>query len=270
MADETGAANVEVILTATHDTASAVSTIPATQENRAYLSSGTWFLLGVEVPLPLINDETLAMNLTNEIGVYSTFRLLKKISGLWLVQQCRRAWHKQGESFSYLELTQQAAQTSPFMAAIDPDLAEFSQPGDLPAGIMSYCHRTGQSFPAKKGAVIRTILESLALRYRAVFQDLENVLGRQLETLHMVGGEIRNQLLNRFTANALNREVIAGPVEVTATGNMIVQMIALGEIDSLGQGREMIARSFPGTVYKPENVEQWDGAYQRYLRLAAT
>ena len=267
LADETGAGSVKVVLPGTHDTASAVAAVPAEKGKWAYLSSGTWSLLGVETPSPVITPTTSELALANEVGVCNTIRLLKNISGLWLVQQCRATWESQGESLSYDQLTEMAEMAIPFAAIINPDNEAFLPPGDMPARICAYCERTGQQPPPSKGAVVRTILESLALRYRKVLADVEKAVGYRVDVLYIVGGGAQNQLLNQFAANSLRRKVVAGPVEATSVGNIMVQLMAMGEIDSLQAGRDLIRRSFKLMTYHPTDTASWDTAYQRFSRL---
>lgn len=267
VAKEVGIENLPVVAPACHDTGSAVAAIPATGADFAWLSSGTWSIMGVEVPGAIINEQTLAANLTNEGGVSNTFRLSKNVMGLWLVQECRRTWATQGRSYAYNELTQMAAQSPPLQALVDPDYREFLKPGDMPARIHAYCRQTAQPLPESEGAVIRCVLESLALKYRWVLERLEALLGRRLDPIHIVGGGTRNQLLNQFTADATGRQVITGPVEATAAGNIMIQAISLDYIGSVSQGREVVRRSFEVDTYQPSGGAAWDEAYHRLLNL---
>lgn len=267
IADETGAGHVSVVAPGCHDTASAVAAVPAESSNYAYLSSGTWSLMGVEVAEPIINARSRDYNFTNEGGVCDTIRLLKNITGLWLIQECRRTWASQGEELSYDEITQLAEAAPPFVAIIDPDAKEFLAPGDMPARIREYCAHTGQEIPDSKGSIARTALESLALKYRWVIERLEELLGYRLEILHIVGGGTQNQLLNQFAADAIGRPVVTGPVEATAAGNVLLQMLALGHIASLAEGRDLIRRSFEMETYRPRETDAWGEAYDRFLSL---
>ena len=269
LAEETGLQGVRVVAPACHDTASAVAAVPAEGEDWAYISSGTWSVVGVEWPQPVINERTLRWNFTNEGGVRSTTRLLRNVAGLWLVQQCRETWRRKGQSHSYAELTQMAAEASPFQAVIDPDYAEFLSPGDMPARIQAYCEAAGQAAPESKGTIIRIILEGLALKYRLQLERLEQVVGRELSPIHIVGGGTQNRLLNQFAADATGRMVLAGPVEATALGNVLMQALALGQIESLQEGRDLVRRSFEVETYEPgtESPEAWDHAYERLLDL---
>ncbi len=264
VAQETGVSSVKVVAPGCHDTASAVAAVPAEGTRSAYLSSGTWSLMGVESPMPIITERSFEYGFTNEIGVCDTVRVLKNISGLWLVQECRRTWAVQGEDLGYDELTHLAEKAVPFAAVIDPDHPSFARGGDMPARIAEFCDRTGQKTPTGKGSIVRTALESLAFRYRSVLTMLEELAGGRLSPLHIVGGGSKNRLLNQFTANAVNRPVIAGPVEATSAGNILMQMIGTGELASLADGRELIRRSFESERYEPADVRAWDQAYARF------
>lgn len=266
LAEETGAA-LRVIAPACHDTGSAVAAVPAESGNFAYLSSGTWSLLGVELPQPRITPAVLAANFTNEGGVAGTFRFLKNIAGLWIVQECRRAWQAEGADYSYAQLAEMAAAAAPFQALINPDDPIFLPPGGMPERIAEALRRTGQPVPAERGALIRCALESLALKYRRTLDLLAETLGSRPETLHIVGGGSQNRLLNQFTADACNLPVVAGPAEATALGNALVQLIALGEVTSLAEGRALIRRSFPTETFTPQQPHAWDAAYERFLAL---
>ena len=264
VAEETGAGQLNVVAPGCHDTASAVAAVPAEGARSAYLSSGTWSLMGIESPAPIITERSFEHGFTNEIGVCDTVRVLKNISGLWLVQECRRTWAARGEDLGYDELTHAAEKSEPFSAVIDPDHPPFARAGDMPARIAEFCSRTGQKPPASRGAIVRTALESLAFRYRSVLAMLEELAGGRLSPLHIVGGGSKNRLLNQFTANALNRTVIAGPVEATSAGNILMQMIGTGDLASLAEGRELIRRSFESERYEPSDPESWDQAYARF------
>ncbi len=267
LAEETGAGALVVVAPGCHDTASAVAAVPAKGGDHAYLSSGTWSLMGIESPEPVITDKSFEYGFTNEIGVADTVRVLKNISGLWLVQESRRTWAAQGEDLDYETLTHLAESAAPFAALIDPDYPGFATPGDIPGRIAEFCRRTGQKPPEGKGEMIRTILESLALRYKSVLTRLEELAGHRLEPLHIVGGGARNRLLNQFAANAINRPVVTGPVEATSAGNILMQMIATGELHSLAEGRELLRRSFTSETYEPRSVADWECAYDRFARL---
>jgi len=267
VAQEIGVNRIPVLAPACHDTGSAVAAVPAGSADFAYVSSGTWSLLGTELAEPLVNDGSLGLGLTNEGGVCGTYRFLKNITGLWLVQECRRQWSLEGDNFSWDELTQMAARAEPLQAVIDPDSLEFLKPGDIPSRIRAYCSRTSQHVPESRGAVIRCALESVALKYRWVLSGLEDVLGKKLNPLHLVGGGIKNRLLCQFAADATGRRVVAGPVEATAIGNLLTQAMALGELGSLADLRQVVRDSFDIVQYEPSGDARWEEAYQRLTTL---
>ncbi|MCO5185517.1 MAG: rhamnulokinase [Anaerolineae bacterium] len=259
--------SIPVIAPATHDTGSAVAAMPTDTEDFAYISSGTWSLVGLEVREPIINAAALAANVTNEGGVYGTYRLLKNVMGLWILQQCRRTWQTQGRDFSYAELVTLAQAASPLAALIDPDDTRFLAPGDFPQAVQAYCAETEQTAPNSVGAIVRCVLESLALKYRMVLDTLRDLTGKSVEVLHIGGGGIQNQLLNQLTANATGIPVVAGPIEATVMGNAIVQLITLGEIADLQQGRQIVAHSAELQRYEPQDHAVWQAAYQHYLEI---
>lgn len=261
---ELGLPAIPVVTTAEHDTASAVAAIPSDREDFAYLSCGTWSLLGTEIPEPVIHEKALKWNFTNEGGVNQTFRLLRNIMGLWLVQECQRVWAKEGEKLNHEEIIQLAAVAEPFQMFIDPDHSMFLNPSHMPAQIQEYCRATGQSIPETKAEILRCILESLALKYRLVLERTEQLACKTFPGLHMVGGGIRNEMLCAFTASALNRPVWAGPVEATAIGNLLIQYVTLGEIKSVWEGRSVIRNSFPVKTYEPEEPNCWNEAYRTF------
>ncbi len=267
VAEEVGGSGLSVIAPGCHDTALAVAAVPAEEGDFVYISSGTWSLVGAEISEPIINEHSLAFDVTNEGGVGGTFRFLKNTTGLWIVQECRRTWARQGEDFSYDDLTQMAAQAPPLQSVFDPDYHEFRKPGDMPARIRAFCQRTGQPVPQSKGAVVRCVLESLALKYRWVIEGLEAILGRHLEPVHIVGGGTQNRLLNQFAANATGRPVVTGPVEATAAGNVLMQALALGHIGSVGEIRQVVRNSCDVVAYEPTGRAEWDDAYDRLLRV---
>jgi rhamnulokinase len=269
LAEELGAGALTVVAPACHDTGAAVAAVPAESQHFAWISSGTWSIMGVETREPVITPQSLAFNLTNEGGVAGTFRCSKNVLGLWLVQECRRTWAAQGQDWSYAELTELAAQAAPLGAVIDPDHDDFLKPGDMPARIQSYCRRTGQPTPASPAAVVRCALESLALKYRWVLERLEAVTGQRLEPIHIIGGGTQNQLLNQLTADATGRTVVAGPAEATAAGNLLVQAIGLGHIGSIAEARAVARRSFTPEVYAPQALGDWDAAYGQLLDCMA-
>ena len=267
IAAETGAANLLIIAPATHDTASAVIGVPATEPEPVFLSSGTWSLIGRELNSPVISEESLKAAFSNETGAFGTTRFLKNIAGMWLLQECKRAWDNAGQSFSYSDLATQAEQSAPFVTLIDPDVPDFQAPPDMPQAITDFCRRTSQPVPQSPGAFARAIFESLALKYRMVKESLARVTNKPIHRIHIVGGGCRNQLLNQFAADALNCEVICEPVEATCVGNLIMQLHALGEIASLSEGRAVVRRSFETKTYTPQNARAWDDAFTRFQKI---
>lgn len=244
-----------VVVPACHDTGSAVAAI-ATGEDTAYLSSGTWSLLGAEIPEPILTDRARELNFTNEGGVCGTIRLLKNIGGLWLLQSCRRQWIAEGRDYSYEELLEAAAgETELFGSVVDPDDPSFLSPPNMVAAIDAYLHKTGQQLPKSPAGYTVAILVSLAIKYRAVLESLEELTGRKFRAIRIIGGGAKNRLLNQLTANATGREVIAGPVEATALGNLAMQMLATGAVSSLAEARGVIERSFPVDRYLPEETK---------------
>jgi rhamnulokinase len=269
---------LKVLVPATHDTASAVAAVPVRVLSASpsatgalpdwcYLSSGTWSLLGVEVPRPVINAETMRHNFTNEGGVAGTTRLLKNIMGLWLVQECRRTWSRAGRELSYEDLTARAQAAPPFAALVDPDDTSFLAPGDMPVRLAAFCTRTGQIPPGDEAGIVRCCLESLALKYRWAIDRLESILGTTIRTIHVVGGGTKNSLLCQFTANACGRPVYAGPVEATAIGNILMQAIGHGQLGSIADLRAVVIDSFPVLVYEPCEMAAWTDAAGRFAEL---
>ncbi|MGI6200713.1 MAG: rhamnulokinase [Christensenellales bacterium] len=268
MQELTGLPDVPMIATAGHDTAAAVAAVPAQGRDFAYLSSGTWSLMGVEMDQPLLSQAVMAANLTNEGGVGGSIRLLRNIMGMWLIQQCKQVWDREGEPVGYGQLVAEAQAAPAFASLINPDDDLFYAPGDMPSRIAQYCQRTGQPVPQSRGAITRCVYESLAMAYRWAFLQLERLAGRPLKALHIVGGGSQNALLNQFTANAIGREVVAGPTEATAIGNILVQAMGLGEIGDLDQLRQVVAASFPVERFQPEDTDRFQEVYQtRYLPL---
>ncbi|MEO8285986.1 MAG: rhamnulokinase family protein [Chloroflexota bacterium] len=256
-----------VIAIGSHDTASAVAAIPDMDAHSIYISSGTWSLMGVETSEPVLTERALALNFTNEGGVGGTIRLLKNIAGLWLVQECRRQWQREGHSYEWEELLLLAEQAPPFRSLVDPDATTFLNPGNMPAALRDYCRRTGQPVPESVGAVVRCCIESLALKYRQVLGDLEGLVGHRLDTVRIVGGGCRNRMLCAFTADACDRHVVAGPVEATALGSILVQAIARGELQSLAEGRRAVAASVSLERYEPRNRAAWEETFARFSSL---
>ena len=274
IAGEAGLHGVQVIATCSHDTAAAVAAVPvgmqsAEDRDWAFLSSGTWSLLGVEMPWPQINAGVQAAGFTNEIGWGGTVRLLKNIAGLWIVQECRRMWLAGGLDISYTDLTRMAETNRPFQSLIRPDDARFLSSGDMPAKVQSFCRETGQAVPKTPGEIVRCALESLALSYRETLEQVEILTGRslRLRRLHIVGGGSRNALLNQFAADATGRTVLAGPAEATAIGNVLLQAVTLGHLDSLDALRQTVCDSFPVQTYEPLSADAWEEPYTRFRQL---
>ena len=234
-----------------------------------YISSGTWSLMGVESPSPVVNEKCGELNFTNEGGVGDTIRLLKNIAGLWLLQECRRIWNAEGKDYDWGGLVQQAEQADPFVSLIAPDDGAFVAPKDMPAAIRQHCEQAGEPVPSTDGAMVRSVLESLALRYRMVLGWLTELTGSDLQTIHIVGGGTQNRLLCQMAAEACNCRVVAGPVEATAIGNVMMQAVSGGDVDSIAQAREVIRRSFDVEEYTPQNSEPWNDAYARFEKLVA-
>ena len=264
---ETGLRAVPVIATCSHDTGAAVAAVPAEGEDWAFLSSGTWSLIGVELPEPLINEEVRAINFTNEAGYGGTTRFLKNIAGMWLLQESLRAWQRAGLTFNHDELGQLAAEAEPFRSLIYPNDPSFAKPDDMPGKIAAFCRAHGQPEPETPGQFVRCILESLALLYRQLLADLERLTGRTLRRLHIVGGGGQNLLLNQFAANATGCTVLAGPVEATAAGNILIQAITLGHLPDLQSARQVVRDSFPLQEFRPEQSVQWQEAASRFAAI---
>ncbi|GHT72745.1 rhamnulokinase [Bacteroidia bacterium] len=244
---------IPVVAVAGHDTASAVAAVPAENENFAYLSSGTWSLMGIELKEPVISEESYAMNLTNEGGVDGTIRFLKNITGMWLLEQCRKEWETEGFCYSYPEIVALSDSADAFQSLIDPDDSQFANPESMTKAITGYCKKTGQATPQSHAEYVRCIFQSLALKYKQVFQCLEQIAPFKIEKLHVISGGSQNKLLNQFTANAIGVPVVAGPAEATAIGNAMMQAKGLGIVHSLSEMREIIRHSFIPEIFQPEN-----------------
>jgi rhamnulokinase len=252
-----------VIAPATHDTGSAVAAVSA-REGTAFLSSGTWSLMGVELDAPAITEQTLRMNFTNEGGVNGTTRLLKNVMGLWMLQGCIRAWKSRGKSFVHAELMEMADGEPAFTCIVDPDDDMFLRATDMPAAIEEFCVKTHQPNPRGPAAQVRAILESLALKYRVILRNLEHVTGQRIHQIRIIGGGCKNRLLNQFTADSTGRTVLAGPVEATALGNLAIQILATGEASSLREVRAIVDRSFPTRVFEPHETDKWEAQTERF------
>ncbi|HKP53959.1 MAG TPA: rhamnulokinase family protein [Chloroflexia bacterium] len=258
---------VEVIASASHDTASAVAAIPGLDERSLYISSGTWSLVGVEIAQPILSNRARELNFTNEGGVGGTIRFLKNIGGLWLLQECRRQWQREGQTYTWPALVALAQQATPLRSVVDPDSGEFLNPNDMRAAIQAYCGRTGQPEPTSIGEIVRCCLESLALKYRWVLAALEEMTGPRIDTIRIVGGGSQNGLLCQLTADACGREVVAGPVEATALGNVLVQAVASGHLPDIAAGRRTVAASVQQATFEPRASGDWDAAYRNFDAL---
>jgi rhamnulokinase len=258
-----------VIAPATHDTGSAVAAVVA-RDGTAFLSSGTWSLVGTELDAPLITDETLQLNFTNEGGVCGTTRFLKNVMGLWMLQCCRSSWTSCGQVYDYRELMELASREPEFAHLVDPDDAAFLHPSDMPTAIDAYCKRTQQPSPKSPGAYTRTVLESLAFKYRQVICDLERLTKKPIQQIRIIGGGSKNRSLNQFTADATGRRVLAGPAEATALGNVAMQILATGAASSLAEVRRMVDRSFATETFEPRETDKWDrqaARFQHYTEI---
>ncbi|MGC4002558.1 MAG: rhamnulokinase family protein [Pirellulales bacterium] len=274
LAGELGLPEMRVVVPGAHDTASAVLAVPAEsppseQPDWCYISSGTWSLMGVEVPRPVVTPRCLELNFTNEGGVGGTTRLLKNIGGLWLVQECRRIWKATGQTLEWADLMRMAEAAEPLRSIIEPDDRVFLAPESMPAAIRNFCRASNQPVPESPGQIIRTALEGLALKYRKVLGNLEELTGGRIGTIHIVGGGTHNTLLCQLAADATGRRVVAGPVEATAIGNLLMQYVSLGELRDIAQAREVVRRSFPTVEYLPQKTSgDWDAAYERFAKLS--
>lgn len=268
VSEELGGAQFDVYHVASHDTASAVLSVPATEKDFVYISSGTWSLMGTELESPLITDESRRLNFTNEGGAGKTIRFLKNIMGLWIVQESRRQWKREGKDYSFADLQRMAEAEEPLVSFINPDDPLFSTPGDMPGRIAEYCQKTGQKVPENEGQIVRTIMESLALCYRATAEGIAALRGKTPRCIHIVGGGTKDTFLCALTANACGIPVVAGPVEATSIGNLCMQLIGKGELSGIGEARELVRRSFETAVYEPTGERgAYDEAYARFRKL---
>lgn len=263
---EDGAPDIEVVQVASHDTASAVAAAPGRGEDWLYISSGTWSLVGVELPEPVVSPQSFASNFTNESGLGRTIRFLKNVTGLWPLQQCRKVWAR-NRDLKYEQLVEMARAARPFQLYLDPDAPDFLHPDNMVEAINAYARKTGQKEPGDIGTMVRTILESLAFKSRLVVEELGRLTGKKFSTIHLVGGGSRNQLLNQFTAEATGLRVLAGPDEATSAGNILVQALAAGAVSSRQEIREVVWRSFEIKEFNPQQQELWSDRYQDFLRV---
>ncbi len=264
--EQTGCGKIPCIAVASHDTASAVVAVPARGENWAYLSSGTWSLLGIEMPAPVVTGKSMEMNFTNEGGAELTTRYLKNIMGMWLIQECKRIWDRE-EVLSWQQIVELSTAAEPFKCLINPDSSQFLNPENMPQSIREFCRSTHQRIPETKGEIARCIYDSLALKYKFTILQIEEATGRKIERLHIIGGGANNKMLNQHTASAVNIPVVSGPSEATAIGNLLMQAKALGVVNSLEEIREIVRDSFEADNYLPETNSEWEAAFKRFRKL---
>ena len=269
LAEESELGKVNVVAVAGHDTGAAVAAVPATNENFAYLSSGTWSLMGIEVKDAIINEETFALNFTNEGGIEGTTRFLKNITGMWLLEQCLKEWKKEGISYAYEKLVLMADTVPAFQSLVDADHTSFANPASMTKAIIDYCEATGQTSPSTHAEFVRCIFESLSLKYNYVLGKLKDMAPFPIEKLHVIGGGSKNPLLNQWTANSIGIPVIAGPSEATAIGNIMIQAKAAGCVDSLQEMRQIIGESFQLDEFLPQNPEVWAEAYKKFMTVTS-
>lgn len=268
-ANETCAKGTKVVNVGSHDTASAILSVPAEGDDFLFISSGTWSLMGIESDVPVINDISRKYSFTNEGGVFGKINIMKNIMGLWLIQESRRQWKREGKEYSFDEMSSAALASEPFRSIINPDDPMFGTAGDLPGRIREYCRKTGQPEPENVGQIVRCIFESLALRYRWTAEKLEELTGRKYNVINIVGGGTKDELLCRFTANGTGRRVLAGPVEATAIGNILMQAYAAGDVSDIKEARKIVRNSFEIKTYEPDTslADGWDKAYERFCSL---
>ncbi len=266
LCEELGVPAVDVIAVCGHDTQSAVTAVPTDKKDFAFISCGTWSLFGTELETPILNDKARALNVTNEGGYDYSTAFLKNICGLWLIQESRRQWMREGQEYSYAQLEEMALQCEPFKCFIDPDADDFAPMGNMPERIRDFCRRTGQYVPETVGEVVRCIYESLALKYRHIFRGIEDCTEKKYPHINVVGGGTKDKLLCRMTADSCNTTVYAGPIEATVLGNIAVQLLASGEIKDIAEARSIIAEGEKLICYKPENTAVWDAAYEEFKK----
>lgn len=265
--EECGVDKVPVISVCGHDTQSAITAVPCVEGDFAFLSSGTWSLFGTEIEKPIVNEKSLEINITNEGGFDGTTGLLKNIIGLWLIQESRRQWQREGEDYSYAQLEKLALEAEPFKCFIDPDAPEFTPQGNIPGRVREFCKKTGQYVPETVGEIMRCIYESLAMKYRFTFENLCDCTGKDYPVIHVIGGGTKDGLLCKMTADSCNREVKAGPIEATVMGNVAVQLMSDGTLGGISQARQAVADSEELKIYKPESADDWKKAYPDFLKI---
>jgi len=268
--DETGMQDLKVIAVASHDTGSAIAAIPATDENFAYISSGTWSLMGIESKQAIITEDSFNYSFTNEGGVNHTYRILKNIMGLWLIQECKRCWAGAQHDYSYPELVAMAERAVPFRSLVNTDHACFYNPVDMLSAVADFCKAHGEPLPSQPGEYARCIFESLALKYRYVLESLRKISGKKIDKIHIIGGGSQNKFLCQLTANATGLQVIAGPAEGTAIGNLLVQAMGLGYVSSLSEIREIVRNSCETVVFQPVDTDKWDGVWDRFVKIVTS
>jgi sugar (pentulose or hexulose) kinase len=267
IADYIGMENIPVIASASHDTASAVAGIPMSQGDNLWLSSGTWSIMGLETPVPITTQAAFDAGFCNELGHSGTVRFLKNISGLWLIQECKRQWAIDGDDLDYAALAELAIEAPAFTAFIDPDHSSFSTAGEMPDKIQEFCRASGQDIPNVKGKILRVATDSIAMKYRVTYEKIKALTGHSFARLHVGGGGIQNAHLAQATANALGIEIIAGPIEATSCGNVAIQMIATGHLPDMASARELIKKSFDFKTYLPQDQENWNAAYETFKKF---
>ena len=265
--EECGVDPVPVISVCGHDTQSAITSVPCEDGNFAFLSSGTWSLFGTELEKPIVNETSLNINITNEGGFDDTVGFLKNIIGLWLIQESRRQWQRQGEDYSYADLEKLALAAEPFKCFIDPDAPEFVPHGNIPKRVQEFCEKTGQYVPQTVGEIMRCIYESLAMKYKLTFEKLCECTERDYPVIHVIGGGTKDTLLCQLTANSCNRTVKAGPIEATVMGNVAVQLMSADAVASISEARKIVANSSELKTYIPTDVDKWEEAYQDFLKI---
>jgi len=267
IAKEIGVDEIPVIAVAGHDTASAVVAVPAANKNFAYLSSGTWSLMGIETDMPVITDESYEMNFTNEGGIDGTIRFLKNITGMWLLEQCRKEWEVLDKKYTYGEIVAMSDSVKGFQMLVDPDDSSFVNPESMTRAIVAFCNKTGQKSPQSEAEFIRCIFDSLALKYKYVLTCLQKMAPFPIEKLHIIGGGAQNKLLNQMTANAIEMPVVAGPGEATAIGNIMMQAKGIGLVNSLQEIRDVVCKSVSPEIFYPQDTGIWNETYQHFLTL---
>ncbi|NVM27840.1 MAG: rhamnulokinase [Candidatus Helarchaeota archaeon] len=269
IADEVGIKGASVITPATHDTGAAIAAIPATHKDFVYISSGTWSLMGAELANPLVSEESLVNNFTNEGGIFGTIRFLKNISGLWILSECKKIWDSDGSQTTYAQLNEDASQMKPFQFFIDPDNPVFLNPENMIEAIRQFCKSTKQSIPHSRGELVRCILESLAMKYKHVYKMLKNLLKKPFKTLHIIGGGSQNRLLSQFAANSTGLEVKTGPVEATAIGNILTQAVSQNKRIDLFDLRKIVINSFDIQTLSPQDTSEWNEVYKRFVKITS-